>query len=80
VTYVPTPDRYTTMLYGRCGASGLQLPAVSLGLRHNFGHDRTLEQDVAALDRLKLELDEFVEINRYATDNGINLRAASSGG
>ena len=80
MTNVPAPDRYTTMLYRRCGASGLQLPAVSLGLWHNFGHDRPLEQDVAALDRLELEPDELVEIDRYATDSGINLWATSSGG
>jgi len=32
-------DRYATMQYRRCGRSGLRLPAVSLGLWHNFGHD-----------------------------------------
>jgi L-glyceraldehyde 3-phosphate reductase len=35
--YVAAPDRYATMLYNRCGTSGLKLPAVSLGLWHNFG-------------------------------------------
>lgn len=36
--YVPDPDRYSgRMLYRRCGNSGLKLPAVSLGLWHNFG-------------------------------------------
>jgi L-glyceraldehyde 3-phosphate reductase len=34
----PDPDRYETMSYRRCGRSGLRLPAVSLGLWHNFGH------------------------------------------
>ncbi len=37
MTYNPSPDRYTTMQYNRCGNSGLLLPAVSLGLWHNFG-------------------------------------------
>lgn len=37
--YVPAENRYERMLYNRCGASGLMLPAVSLGLWHNFGHD-----------------------------------------
>ena len=32
-------DRYASMRYNRCGRSGLQLPAVSLGLWHNFGGD-----------------------------------------
>ncbi len=37
--YVPNPARYDDMVYRRCGASGLKLPAISLGLWHNFGHD-----------------------------------------
>lgn len=37
--YTPAEDRYDRMVYRRCGASGLQLPAISLGLWHNFGHD-----------------------------------------
>ena len=39
MTYVPNPNRYETMAYRRCGNSGLQLPALSFGLWHNFGHD-----------------------------------------
>lgn len=39
MTYVPAEDRYERMVYRRCGASGLKLPAISLGLWHNFGHD-----------------------------------------
>jgi len=39
MTYTPAEDRYSRMTYRRCGASGLQLPAISLGLWHNFGHD-----------------------------------------
>ena len=35
--YAPAPDRYDTMDYVRCGRSGLKLPAISLGLWHNFG-------------------------------------------
>jgi L-glyceraldehyde 3-phosphate reductase len=37
--YAPAADRYDRMPYRRCGRSGLQLPAVSLGLWHNFGDD-----------------------------------------
>ena len=37
MTYVPAADRYDRMPYNRCGRSGLQLPALSLGLWHNFG-------------------------------------------
>ena len=37
--YQPASDRYDRMTYRRCGRSGLKLPAISLGLWHNFGHD-----------------------------------------
>lgn len=39
MTYVPAADRYEKMKYNHCGNSGLKLPAISLGLWHNFGHD-----------------------------------------
>jgi L-glyceraldehyde 3-phosphate reductase len=39
MTYSPRNDRYDRMIYNRCGRSGLMLPAISLGLWHNFGHD-----------------------------------------
>ncbi|MEM7376788.1 MAG: L-glyceraldehyde 3-phosphate reductase [Pseudomonadota bacterium] len=39
MSYTPAPDRYDTMVYRHCGRSGLKLPAVSLGLWHNFGDD-----------------------------------------
>ena len=35
--YTASSERYDTMVYNRCGKSGLLLPAVSLGLWHNFG-------------------------------------------
>lgn len=35
----PADNRYERMVYNRCGKSGLRLPALSLGLWHNFGHD-----------------------------------------
>jgi L-glyceraldehyde 3-phosphate reductase len=38
--YTPAPERYEQMQYRRCGLSGLKLPAISLGLWHNFGGDR----------------------------------------
>jgi len=41
--YLPNDQRYKTMEYRRCGNSGLKLPAVSLGLWHNFGHIDNLE-------------------------------------
>ena len=36
--YYPKQSRYDKMIYNRCGQSGLKLPAISLGLWHNFGH------------------------------------------
>ena len=39
MTWQPADDRYKTMKYNRCGRSGLKLPAISLGLWHNFGGD-----------------------------------------
>ncbi|MFA7345443.1 MAG: hypothetical protein WC003_14170 [Terrimicrobiaceae bacterium] len=35
--YCASPARYDTMTYRRCGRSGLQMPAISFGLWHNFG-------------------------------------------
>jgi L-glyceraldehyde 3-phosphate reductase len=35
--YLASPNRYKNMIYRRCGRSGIKLPAVSLGLWHNFG-------------------------------------------
>jgi L-glyceraldehyde 3-phosphate reductase len=51
MTYVPSADRYDRMQYRRSGRSGLQLPAVSLGLWHNFGHDRPWENGRAIVRR-----------------------------
>ena len=39
MNYTPNPCRYDEMLYRKCGNSGLKLPAISLGLWHNFGED-----------------------------------------
>jgi L-glyceraldehyde 3-phosphate reductase len=41
--YLPNAGRYRHMSYRRCGKSGLRLPAISLGLWHNFGHVDVLE-------------------------------------
>jgi L-glyceraldehyde 3-phosphate reductase len=37
MAYLPSETRYASMIYNRCGRSGLKLPAISLGLWHNFG-------------------------------------------
>lgn len=57
MTYTPAADRYEKMTYRKCGNSGLQLPAISLGLWHNFGGDTPH--------------DTKIDICRAAFDNGI---------
>ena len=49
--YVPDPGRYDSTDYRRCGASGLKLPPISLGLWQNFGDDRPLASSRAMLRR-----------------------------
>jgi L-glyceraldehyde 3-phosphate reductase len=49
--YAAAADRYDRMQYRRSGRSGLQLPAISLGLWHNFGHDRPWENGRAIVRR-----------------------------
>ena len=49
--YLPADDRYESHSYRRCGRSGLKLPAVSLGLWHNFGDDKPIETQRAILRR-----------------------------
>jgi L-glyceraldehyde 3-phosphate reductase len=43
MNYTPAQDRYEKMTYRRCGRSGLKLPAITLGLWHNFGHNRPFD-------------------------------------
>ena len=49
--YAPADDRYDAMQYRRCGRSGLKLPVLSLGLWHNFGHDRPYDTQRAIVQR-----------------------------
>lgn len=51
MTYLPQENRYNSMKYNRCGKWGLKLPAVSLGLWHNFGGVDVLENGRAILHR-----------------------------
>ena len=64
MTWTASANRYDTMRYNRCGRSGLKLPAVSLGLWHNFGGVDSLENARAMLRRaLDLGITHF-EIGR----------------
>ncbi|MEX0322452.1 MAG: L-glyceraldehyde 3-phosphate reductase [Puniceicoccaceae bacterium] len=49
MAYIPDPNRYGSMIYNRCGNSGLLLPAISLGLWHNFGGVDVYENGKAIL-------------------------------
>ena len=51
MTYVAAPSRYETATFRRTGRSGLDLPAISLGLWHNFGDDRSFDDQRAILRR-----------------------------
>jgi L-glyceraldehyde 3-phosphate reductase len=51
MTYLAAEDRYDAMPYRRCGRSGIQLPAISLGLWNNFGDDKPLEVQRAIIRR-----------------------------
>ncbi|MFI7522275.1 L-glyceraldehyde 3-phosphate reductase [Micromonospora globbae] len=70
-TYVAAPERYGSMEYRRCGRSGLKLPAVSLGLWHNFGGNRPLETQRAILRRaFDLGITHFDLANNYGPPYG----------
>jgi L-glyceraldehyde 3-phosphate reductase len=71
MTYVPAADRYDRMGYRRSGRSGLQLPALSLGLWHNFGNDRPLEIARAIVRRaFDLGVTHFDLANNYGPPYG----------
>jgi L-glyceraldehyde 3-phosphate reductase len=69
--YFPAADRYDSMQYARCGRSGLKLPAVSLGLWQNFGHERPLETSRAIVRRaFDLGITHFDLANNYGPPYG----------
>ena len=71
MTYVPAEGRYERMQYRRSGRSGLLLPAVSLGLWHNFGHDRPFETGRAIVRRaFDLGVTHFDLANNYGPPYG----------
>jgi L-glyceraldehyde 3-phosphate reductase len=71
MTFVASENRYGSMPYRRVGRSGLQLPAVSLGLWHNFGHERPLETQRAILRRaFDLGITHFDLANNYGPPAG----------
>jgi L-glyceraldehyde 3-phosphate reductase len=69
--YLAAETRYDGMIYNRCGRSGLKLPAVSLGLWHNFGGVDTVENARAMLRRaFDLGITHFDLANNYGPPPG----------
>ncbi len=69
--YRASDERYDSMEYRRTGRSGLKLPAISLGLWHNFGDDRTLDSQRAILRRaFDLGVTHFDLANNYGPPYG----------
>jgi L-glyceraldehyde 3-phosphate reductase len=69
--YRPAPGRYAGMAYRRCGRSGLLLPPISLGLWHNFGHDRPFGTQQAICRRaFDLGVTHFDLANTYGPPYG----------
>jgi L-glyceraldehyde 3-phosphate reductase len=70
-SYHASSERYDAMEYRRTGRSGLKLPAVSLGLWHNFGDDRTLDSQRSILRRaFDLGVTHFDLANNYGPPYG----------
>jgi L-glyceraldehyde 3-phosphate reductase len=71
VTYEPAADRYDTMTYRRAGRSGLKLPAISLGLWHNFGDGRPWDRQREIVRRaFDLGVTHFDLANNYGPPPG----------
>ena len=71
MTHVAAEDRYDHMRYNRCGRSGLALPAVSLGLWHNFGGINPIETGRAIVRRaFDLGVTHFDLANNYGPPYG----------
>jgi L-glyceraldehyde 3-phosphate reductase len=71
MAYQPYSNRYETMTYNRCGKSGLKLPAISLGLWHNFGGQDTFENGRSLIRRaFDLGITHFDLANNYGPPPG----------
>ncbi|WP_144119076.1 L-glyceraldehyde 3-phosphate reductase [Catellatospora sichuanensis] len=71
MTYVADPKRYDSMIYRRSGRSGLKLPAISLGLWHNFGHERPWDRQRDIVRRaFDLGVTHFDLANNYGPPPG----------
>jgi len=71
MAYIPSEKRYSSMKYNRCGNSGVLLPAVSLGLWHNFGYVDNFETATNMITRaFDLGITHFDLANNYGPPPG----------
>jgi L-glyceraldehyde 3-phosphate reductase len=71
MTFLPSTHRYDSMPYRRCGRSGVQLPAISVGLWNNFGDDHPLQTQREVLRRaFDLGVTHFDLANNYGPPPG----------
>lgn len=71
MTYIPSENRYNEMIYNRCGKSGLKLPAISLGLWHNWGDNDNFENSRSMIHQaFDLGITHFDLANNYGPPYG----------
>ena len=73
MSYVASNSRYDKMIYNRCGSSGLKLPAISLGLWHNFGYNDSFENSRLLVQKaFDLGITHFDLANNYGPTRGVS--------
>lgn len=71
MSYIASNSRYDKMIYNRCGSSGLKLPAISLGLWHNFGDNDSFENSRHLVQKaFNLGITHFDLANNYGPPEG----------
>ncbi|HEY8423634.1 MAG TPA: aldo/keto reductase [Clostridia bacterium] len=71
MSYIPFENRYLKMKYNACGNSGLKLPAISLGLWHNFGYEASMQNmQEMILNSFDLGITHFDIANNYGPPPG----------
>ena len=71
MSYMASNSRYDKMIYNRCGGSGLKLPAISLGLWHNFGYKDSFENSRLLIQKaFDLGITHFDLANNYGPTEG----------
>lgn len=71
MNYIASKSRYDKMIYNRCGGSGLKLPAISLGLWHNFGYNDSFDNSRHLIQKaFDLGITHFDLANNYGPTEG----------